>query len=137
MDRYSCCMKYLVLALALLHPMSGGHMVCHAHSHLVRFVQHEHRVQHGHHCDQHPSPGIQQPACCQDCPYNYKHVCNGQLAARTFRSVDEAEQLISVATSAGVSFLPVMVLPVLRDAVAACPSVCVLRLHLFYGVLLI
>jgi len=134
MDRYPSFVKHLVLSLAFLHTMTGGHLVCYAHSHFAQ------PSQHGQHCDHphHQSPGIQQPLCCQDCPNDYKHICNGQRAVRTLRSIiDEAEQLISVSLSACVSIVPVMIPPVLSAAVAVYPSVGSLRLHLFYGVLLI
>ncbi|MCL2711317.1 MAG: hypothetical protein FWE95_10590 [Planctomycetaceae bacterium] len=131
MDRYPRCIKWLVLALALLHTTAGGHLVCHVHSHLSRLDQQQR------HCDHNRSLGIQQATCCQDCPYNYKHICNEQLAVRTLRTVDEAEKLVSVSPVPCVSFVPVMYPPVLPDTVADYSSVRSLRLHLFYGVLLI
>jgi len=51
--------------------------------------------------------------------------------------IDEAEKWISVPFFACISLVPVMSQPLLLDTVAVYPSVCSLRLHLFYGVLLI
>jgi hypothetical protein len=132
MDRYPRCVKYLVLCLALLHTMTGGHLVCYAHSHLSQYDQHEHYCDHSYH---QTSMG-HLPTCCQDCPNDYKHVCDGQLAVRTLRSIDEAEKRFPP-PPACVAFVPVMPQSVLLETIAASPSVCSLRLHLFYGVLLI
>ena len=131
MGRYSSYTTYLVLALSLLYTMTGGHLVCYAHLHLSQLDQQQR------HCDHNRSSGIQQATCCQDCPYNYKHICNGQLAIRTLRIVVEAEPLVSVSPIPCVFITPVMYPPILPDTVAAYSSVCSLRLHLFYGVLLI
>ena len=130
MDRYPSFVKYLVLALALLHTMAGGHLVCHAHSYLPQTAHHS-----AHHCGPSTSMGHPQ-TCCQDVPNDYKHLCTGQLAVRTLRCVDDTEKQFPP-LPACVAFVPVMYPPVTLDTIAVSPSVYSLRLHLFYGVLLI
>jgi len=135
MERYPSCLKYLVLVLALLHSLTGGHLVCYAYSHLSQLNQHEHRC-HSPHCQ---SPGSLK-SCCQDVPYDCQHICDGQLATRTLRGTDEAATLVPIPSSDCVSFVSAFYPSVLsddRDAIAGLYPALPLRLHLFYKVLLI
>ena len=140
MERYPNCLKHLVLLVALLHTLAGGHTVCYAYSYLPQFDQYVKR-----HCGHlHCQPPENHPLTChcQDCPRNCEHFCNSneQQAIRASRSIDEAKQLVPVPFSDCVSFVFAFypsVLPDVRDAISVFPPALPLRLHLFYGVLLI
>ena len=141
MQRYSGFVRYPVLFLAVLHALSGGHVVCHAH-----FVPQpvatpsascaEYDCCHPH--DQVPED--RQPACCcLDDFCNGEHPCNSneQPAIVAPRSVNESVDLFQIPLGDFISQTSAPLLTGFRGIVTVCPSAPPVRLHLFYRSLLI
>ena len=140
MDRYPDCIKYLVLLLVLLHTLVSGHLFCCAHAHSLPQISCAEKPCDHSHCQ--PPKDHPPTCCCQDDSCDHPDPCNGNepLVLLTVRSIDDIAKWHSVPFSALVSTVPVVYQPVLvgfRDTIAIHPSALSLRLHLFYGVLLI
>ncbi len=158
MDRYPALLKYLVVCLAFLHTLAGGHIYCCAHVHwtetesgnvadtlfTLRHSHHSHQGGHRHDHSHHRVTDESQDStcCCQDDPCSHDHACdgNGQQAISTQRSVDEAAKLFPVPLPFFVSIVPVTTPSVatgFHDTIPVPSPALPLRLHLLYGLLLI
>ncbi len=158
MDRYPASLKYLVVLLAFLHTLAGGHAYCCVHVHWsetesgnvtdtilgLRHSHHAHPGGHHNHSHHHATdePLNSNCCCCQDDPCDHDHGCNGsgQQAISPPRSADDASEQLQAPISFFVFTVPVTppsIATGIQDTVSIPSPALPLRLHLLYGLLLI
>ena len=158
MDRYPASLKYLVVLLAFLHTLAGGHAYCCDHVHCSEYesgdmadalltLRHSHHAHPGGHYDHAHHHATDEPlnsncCCCQDDPCDHDHGCNGsgQQAISPPRSADDALEQLQAPISFFVCTVPVTPPSVstgFYETVSVPSPALPLRLHLLYGLLLI